>query len=107
MRSEFSIEENGWRTLNKHMVFIIENHNVLHWKEQWYWYTTLNVQRNNLIMEMFNEIGGTIERSPSSTIKKEYKLFRSMRQHCVFLRKEAKKKFMRMTCLSCVTLIND
>ena len=32
-----------------------------------------------------------MERSPSSTIKKEYKLFRSMRQHCVFLRKEARK----------------
>jgi hypothetical protein len=53
------------------MIFIIENHNVLHWNEQWYWYTTLNVQRNDLIMEMLNEIGAKMEEFLSLTLKKE------------------------------------
>jgi hypothetical protein len=56
------------------------------------WYSGLNVSKDALILEMFNEQGAQREKPPSSMPKKEIKLLHNLCQHCIFPRTGSKDK---------------
>jgi hypothetical protein len=56
------------------------------------WYSKLEVNREALIMELFNEQGAQMEEPTSSYLKKDFKILHNMVQHCIFPRMGSKQR---------------
>jgi hypothetical protein len=56
------------------------------------WYSKLEVNKEALIMELFNEQGAQMEEPTSSFLKKDFKILHNMVQHCIFPRMGSKQK---------------
>ncbi|WJX68028.1 hypothetical protein P8452_52440 [Trifolium repens] len=56
------------------------------------WYSKLDVSKEALIMELFNEEGAKMEDPASSYLKKKFKILHNMLLHCIFPRIGSKQK---------------
>jgi len=84
------------------------NKNVLHWNKQRYWYTTLKLQRNDLIIEMFFlQLMLRCMNLLNQLSRWNTSCFTTYINIVHFLENDTKKMSWRMTCLSCITLLSD
>ncbi|KAK2438511.1 hypothetical protein QL285_023283 [Trifolium repens] len=63
------------------------------------WYSKLDVSKEALVIELFNEEGAKMEEPTSSYLKKEFKILHNMLLHCIFPRIGSKQKVTDMDLL--------